>query len=91
MPAPTPPKAPDRSATAKEPSLMQSLYAAPSDERSEFLADVFADTSNPIWSVLDRPTAVDALARWSDLDVVERRELFGAASAAVWAAGPRPT
>lgn len=71
--------------TVKEPSLMQSLYASPSDERSDFLADVFSDAANPIWSFLDRPTAVGALARWADLNVIERRELFGAASGAIWA------
>ena len=74
--APSPPKA---------QSLMQSLYASPSDERTQFLAEVFSNPTNPIWSVLDRPVAVRALARWSDLKQTERRELFGAASAAVWA------
>jgi hypothetical protein len=69
----------------KPQSLMQSLYASPSDERTQFLAEVFSDPTNPIWSVLDRAVAARALARWSDLKPTERRELFGAASAAVWA------
>lgn len=72
-------------AIVKEPSLMQSLYSAPSDERSTFLAGVFANLDNPIWSLLSRPKAAGALEGWNDLDVVGRRELFGAASAALWA------
>lgn len=70
-------------------SLVASLFSRPSDERSELIGSVLADGDNPAWQVLDRRAAIEAAARWEALDVVERRELFGAVSAALWAADPR--
>jgi hypothetical protein len=72
-------------------SLVQNLFAAQTDERADFVREVLADEDNQIWEVLDRPRTVDAAARWSTLDLIGRRELFGAISAVIWASGhPEP-
>ena len=68
------------------PSLMASVYAAGSNERTDLLREVFSDTENPAWRVLDRAVALDALDRYSTLTNPERHELFGAATAAAWLA-----
>ena len=71
-------------AEPKAASLGQLLGRAPSDERTALLGEAFADPSNPVWEVLDRAAAQTALAGWSSLDVLERRELLGAGTAALW-------
>lgn len=71
----------------KATSLMASLYAQGSNERTELLAEVFADAGNPAWAVLDRAAALDALGRYTTIATPERHELFGAATVAVWLAG----
>lgn len=84
----------DRQAAAPAPggagshasSLMASVYAAGSNERTDLLREMFSDTENPAWRVLDRAVALDALDRYSTLTNPERHELFGAATAAVWLA-----
>lgn len=80
---PVPPVAP----ASKPVPLMASLYAQGSNDRTELLAEVFADAGNPAWDVLDRAAALDALGRYTTITRPERHELFGAATAAVWLAG----
>ncbi len=87
VPVTTEPARPAASARASgthATPLMSSIYAAGADERVELLREVLADAANPAWDVLDRDIAVDALARYRELTNVQRYELFGAATAAVW-------
>jgi hypothetical protein len=79
------PSAPAAPAVPRSESLVQNLFAAQTDERADFVREVLADEDDQIWEVLHRPRTVDAADRWSTLDLVERRELFGAVSAAIWA------
>jgi hypothetical protein len=79
--APTP-----RSATP----VMASVYADGARGRLDLLAAVLGEADNPAWSVLDRTAALDALARYADLNNRGRYELFGAATAATWLAGRAP-
>lgn len=74
------------SSPSRPPSLMASIFAEGSNERTELLAEVFADAANPAWDLLDRQPALAALGRYTTLTTTERRELFGAATAAVWLA-----
>lgn len=69
---------------AKPPSLMATIQADPSDERTDLLTEVFADASNPAWDVIDRERARAAVQRYAALTTPERTELFGAATAAIW-------
>lgn len=66
-------------------SVMASIYA--DSGWIEHLAALFDDADNPTWTVLDRTTAFEALARYSELTKRGRYELFGAATAATWLAG----
>lgn len=47
------------------------------------------DERNPAWEVLRRDVAVSALDPFPTLSVMERRELYGAVTAALWLAGDR--
>jgi hypothetical protein len=64
---------------------MGGLFAPASDERMALVRSALADQTNPIWQVLDREAGGKAASRWDDLHLVERRELMGAVSAALWA------
>jgi hypothetical protein len=86
-----PRSAPVEPVVPRSESLVQNLFAAQTDERADFVREVLADEDDQIWEVLHRPRTVDAAARWSTLDLIGRRELFGAISAAIWASGrPEP-
>lgn len=56
-------------------------------ERVRFLGEVFADAANPAWGLFDRTTALEALSRYQDLANIERKAIFGVATAAVWLDG----
>jgi hypothetical protein len=75
-------------ATTKHPSLMQSLQASGFDERKEFFHDVLQDRRNPIWELIRRDTLEAALQRFESLTTPERRELYGALTAALWLGAP---
>jgi hypothetical protein len=80
------PSAPAGAPDAQKPSsLMGGLFAPASDERMALVRSALADQTNPIWQVLDREAGGKAASRWDDLHLVERRELMGAVSAALWA------
>jgi hypothetical protein len=64
--------------------LMASLQRTLAPDRRELLHDLLADTTNPAWDLLDRHRAIDALERYDELRPQQRRELYGAASAAQW-------
>ncbi|MEZ5140130.1 MAG: hypothetical protein R2711_15580 [Acidimicrobiales bacterium] len=53
-------------------------------ERRAALEERIADAANPAWELLDREAAVDALGRYDELGTKQRKELFGAATAAEW-------
>jgi hypothetical protein len=72
-------------ATAGKPeSLMQSLQRTAFDERKGFFDAVLSDRGNPIWEFVQRGTADAALQRFESLSRTERRELYGALTAALW-------
>jgi len=57
------------------------------DRRRHVLRAVFEERDNPAWKVIDPAVAIDALARFAELNGPERRQLFGAATAALWLGG----
>jgi hypothetical protein len=54
------------------------------DRRRPVLRAVFEERGNPAWDVIDPAVALDALERYDALNGPERRQLFGAATAALW-------
>jgi hypothetical protein len=70
--------------TGKPESLMQSLQRTAFDERKGFFDAVLKDRRNPIWEFVQRSTAEAALQRFQSLSRTERRELYGALTAALW-------
>lgn len=77
---------PGRKAGAKR-SLMASLHQHLSPERRATLEEHLGDPTNPVWELLDRSAALEALARYDELGPKQRKELYGAATAACWMAG----
>ena len=65
-------------------TLMATLHSHGATDRIEFLTDVLADAPNRAWDLVDRGAALRALDRYASLTNRQRRELFGAASIAVW-------
>lgn len=65
-------------------SLMEAIRVTPSDERMAYLPTAFEAVDNPVWDVIDRGRTLAAAERCTTLDAVERAELFGAATAAMW-------
>jgi hypothetical protein len=53
-------------------------------ERTQFLVDAFGEGGNPVWELLDRDACVAAISRIDTLTTKQRRQLFGAATAALW-------
>jgi hypothetical protein len=64
--------------------LMASLHRTLPEDRRAVLDDLLADTTNPAWDLLDRARAIDAVERYGELRPKQRKELYGAASAARW-------
>jgi hypothetical protein len=60
------------------------------DERRSALLEILADTSNPAWDVVDRTATISALDRFDSLAHLERRQLSGAITAAIWMEGDVP-
>jgi hypothetical protein len=60
------------------------MRASEQGEQTAALAEILADSTNPAWEHIDRDRALDALGRYDTLRNPERRELAGAATAAVW-------
>ena len=69
--------------TPKATSLAQRM-GSQTGERTALLAEVFSDRSNPAWDIHDRGRAVEALDRYGDLTNIERKDLHGVATAAIW-------
>lgn len=67
--------------------LMASLHQRLTPERRTTLETHLGDPANPVWELLDRPAALDALERYEELGPKQRKELYGAATAACWIAG----
>jgi hypothetical protein len=82
--ASTSPRITSGSDPAKPTSLMARGQVSSFDARKEAFQDVLFDTGNPAWDVIDRRRAVDALEHFASLSMVERRELYGAVTAALW-------
>ncbi|MEZ5182607.1 MAG: hypothetical protein R2702_12150 [Acidimicrobiales bacterium] len=80
-PTTAPAPAPGR---ATRPALVASLHRTLDGERRAALEERIADAANPAWELLDREAAVDALGRYDELGTKQRKELFGAATAAEW-------
>jgi hypothetical protein len=68
----------------KAEPLMSRIQREAFGERRRVLDEVFADTTNPAWAVIDRMKAMQAVERFDTLSHGQRRQLFGAATAALW-------
>jgi hypothetical protein len=66
-------------------SLMQTMQRSGFDERKQFLSGALDRGHNPVWDVIDRAATGAALGRFDILSNAERRELYGAITAALWA------
>jgi hypothetical protein len=53
-------------------------------DRLEFVHERFAESTSGAWDVLDRDAARAALDRYDALSGMERKTLFGAATAVAW-------
>jgi hypothetical protein len=51
---------------------------------------VFDNADNPLWDTVDRGRTIECVARFGSLKIIERRELFGALTAALWLGGGIP-
>jgi hypothetical protein len=69
---------------SKSESLMQSLQRSEFGERQNFFGAVVQERANPVWELLDLEATDAALQRFEALSVAERRELYGAITAALW-------
>jgi hypothetical protein len=66
------------------PNLAVVMRAGRIEEQTAALAEIVADATNPVWEHVDRDRTLEALRRYDSLTGPERRELAGAATAAVW-------
>jgi hypothetical protein len=85
-PAPAPARG-SRARPGTRGPLMQRLQQSAFDERASLFTSIVDDRTNPMWDLLDRRATAGALARFADLSNLERRELYGALTAALWARG----
>ena len=60
------------------------MQGAGYDKRGAILRSIVADPLNPAWDFIDQRKVLDALDRFASLPTPERRELFGAVTAALW-------
>lgn len=87
-PPPSPPvRASARTATPPA-SLAERMRTGAIDERLAALTEILNDRDNPVWDHVHRDRTLDALGRYGTLTNAERRELTGAATAAVWLRAP---
>ena len=77
--------APQAAKGSKSTSLVEKL-GSQIDERTSLLSEVFAAEDNPAWDLHDRATALESLDRYGELRNIERKALFGVATAAIWLA-----
>jgi hypothetical protein len=75
---------PASSGAVKPEALMASLQVMAFDERKQIFLSVLDDQNNAAWDVIDRRAALSALERFPALRPAERRELYGAMTAALW-------
>lgn len=68
-------------------NLMASLHRHLAADRRATLDEHLGNPTNPVWDLLDRQAAIDALGRYEELGPKQRKELYGAATAACWVAG----
>jgi hypothetical protein len=68
----------------KAEPLMARLQRTSFGRHHDALRGVLADPANPVWDVLDQKRTLEALDRFATLTNPERRELFGAVTAAIW-------
>lgn len=78
------PASPPQDASPKPEALIASAHRDERPERTQFLDDMFSDRTNPVWDLLDRDACVAALDQLDTLTTKQRRQLFGAATAALW-------
>ena len=71
----------------KSTSLMQSLQDAGFHDRRLLLRSVLRQDNNPAWDLIQRDRVEGALERFASLSLPERRELYGAVTAALWLGG----
>jgi hypothetical protein len=64
-------------------SLMQNLHRSAFDDRKEFLMTALT-TDSRVWDAVDRQAVIRGLARFESLSNIERRQLYGAVTAALW-------
>jgi hypothetical protein len=69
---------------AKPEALMARLQRSAFDDRKQVFRALLEDRTNPAWELIDREAAVTALERFPSLKPGERRELYGAFTAALW-------
>jgi hypothetical protein len=69
---------------AKVESLMQRVQARAYDERKKLFLAIIEDRNNPVWDYVSRDATQVALDRFESLNSIERREVFGAVTAALW-------
>ena len=68
----------------KPTSLMASVGRTLKPDRAALFASLVEDVDNPAWDDLDRTAVIAALDRYEALSNRERRELYGAATQALW-------
>jgi hypothetical protein len=72
---------------AKPESLIRHVQQVGFDDRKEVLYAAVRDRSNPAFEYIDHGSTLAAFERFASLKPVERRELFGACTAAMWLGG----
>jgi hypothetical protein len=63
---------------------MARLQRTAFDDRKQVFLSILEDRANPAWELIERDAAVTALERFPSLASKERRELYGALTAALW-------
>jgi hypothetical protein len=71
-------------ATEKPEALMAKLQQSAFSDRKQAFLPLVEDRTNPAWELIDRRAAAAALERFPTLTPIERRELYGAFTAALW-------
>jgi hypothetical protein len=65
-------------------SLMQNLQRSAFDDRKEFLLDALTSNDSRTWDGINRQAVVQGLEHFESLSNMERRQLYGAVTAALW-------
>lgn len=74
--------------TYTKDQLVSTVQGSAFAERSALLRELFEERANPAWDLVDRRRALELLDTFGELHPWQRAELFGAATAAMWMAGP---